>query len=346
MKYSIALLALTTLAVVGKSQVQVDKPIQFNGPDGQRRIENLETPVAGTDAANKDYVDQQTASSGGPQSTMQYALSVQPATLSVPLFGNNESAPVTIRATYSEGSVDNISYLMTGTPPGVYASLNPGTTTPNSQSKLVFYVEGTATPGSYPITITALGGIANQSIEFTLIVQIPKRVFVSGFGISGNMGGIAGANAHCQSAATAAGLTGTFRAWISTASQSPSTTFTQSSSPYVLVNNALVATSWADLIDGELANPINLNEYGNNVGNVKVWTQTFPNGTYDNGNCTAQCANWTSNSTSSYARWGNSGASNGAWSSTGDGSGNGACGSGTWECNQCNCSNRLYCFEQ
>lgn len=334
------------LPAMFQGQVQIDHPIQLTGAPGNRKVENLELPVAGSDAANKEYVDQQVSLIGGAASDMQYALSTSTSAIAVPLFGSSENNPIFIRSTFASGTPNVISYLVNGAPSGVYVQLSPGTVTPNSQSRLVFYVDGSALPGVYPITITGQGGASTEVVVINLTVQIPKRVFVSSSGINGNMGGVAGANAHCQNAASAANLSGTFKAWISTGSQSPSTTFTQSSSPYVLVNNTIVAFNWADLIDGELANPINLNEYGNNVGSVKVWTQAYANGTYDTGNCTAQCANWTSSSASSYGRWGVSSSTTSTWSSAGDGSGNGACGTGPWECNQCSCSNRLYCFEQ
>jgi hypothetical protein len=56
----------------------------------------------------------------------------------------------------------------------------------------------------------------------------PKRVFVSGSKWNGNLGGLAGADAKCQQAADAAGLGGTFRAWISDDATSASSRLTHS----------------------------------------------------------------------------------------------------------------------
>src|SRR5687768_1959610 len=47
------------------SQVQIDKPIDLTGGTNERSITNLEAPVNGTDAVNKDYVDSAVAASGG-----------------------------------------------------------------------------------------------------------------------------------------------------------------------------------------------------------------------------------------------------------------------------------------
>jgi hypothetical protein len=47
------------------AQIQVDRPIELQGTSGNRKVSNLELPVAGTDAANKDYVDAAVAATGG-----------------------------------------------------------------------------------------------------------------------------------------------------------------------------------------------------------------------------------------------------------------------------------------
>jgi len=47
------------------AQLEVDQPIQLTGVDGNRSVQNLEAPVSGTDAVNKDYVDAAVSGSGG-----------------------------------------------------------------------------------------------------------------------------------------------------------------------------------------------------------------------------------------------------------------------------------------
>jgi cysteine-rich repeat protein len=68
-----------------------------------------------------------------------------------------------------------------------------------------------------------------------------RIVFVTSEIYTGNLGGLAGADAKCQSLADAAGLPGNYMAWLSTGASSPSTRFTQSPNPYVLVNGTKVA---------------------------------------------------------------------------------------------------------
>lgn len=59
------------LSVLGLSaQMQVDRPIQMSGGNGQRAITNLEAPVNATDAVNKAYVDNAVSASGSSMPTM------------------------------------------------------------------------------------------------------------------------------------------------------------------------------------------------------------------------------------------------------------------------------------
>lgn len=121
-----------------------------------------------------------------------------------------------------------------------------------------------------------------------------KRVFVTSTVYTGALGGLAGANAKCAERASAAGLNGVFKAWISDSTSSPATSFTQSATPYVLVDGTEIATDWADLTDGTSLNAaINIDEYGDpGSGSNLVWTNTTPNGTPVQSEGQS-CENWT-----------------------------------------------------
>ena len=130
-----------------------------------------------------------------------------------------------------------------------------------------------------------------------------KIVFVSSQLFDGNFGGgqkVLGhlqADQRCQDAASAAGLSGSFKAWISGRVDTGAgplphgvvDRFTQSTVPYKLVNGVKVADDWADLTDGSLDHAIDVDEHGNPVGGeTRVWTNTRTNATaWDNG---TQCA--------------------------------------------------------
>jgi len=70
------------------SQVEVDQAIDLTGADGTRAVRNLEAPVNGTDAANKDYVDNAASASGGGGGRPQALSAISPTTLSIGEAGN------------------------------------------------------------------------------------------------------------------------------------------------------------------------------------------------------------------------------------------------------------------
>ncbi len=116
----------------------------------------------------------------------------------------------------------------------------------------------------------------------------PCTAFVSSSTHRGDsIGGLNGADTICQGLASAAGLSGTFKAWLSDSTGSPSTRFTQASTPYVRIDGAQIADSWADLTDGTLDNPLNLDENGVGV-RTQTWTGTETDGTA----LTNHCNNW------------------------------------------------------
>ncbi|HLT35307.1 MAG TPA: hypothetical protein VK034_03455 [Enhygromyxa sp.] len=163
-----------------------------------------------------------------------------------------------------------------------------------------------------------------------------RLVFVTSQLYNGNFGGLAGADAKCQERADAAGLPGTYLAWLSTLAESPSSRFSHSTLPYVTVTGTVIADDWADLIDGTLHEPISITELGTtfdtqtNCGTGYAWSVTTTAGLLaGNGNHT--CSDWTSwEGTSIY---GNTTATSSAW---------------TWGCTGGSCANgaALYCFMQ
>jgi len=68
----------------------------------------------------------------------------------------------------------------------------------------------------YAIAAANASGEGALSAEVSSMPSAVRKIFVSSASYSGNLGGIAGANTNCQNLATAAGLTGRFKAYIST----------------------------------------------------------------------------------------------------------------------------------
>ena len=139
------------------------------------------------------------------------------------------------------------------------------------------------------------------NIEQPVLTITHKNIFVSSQRHDGNFGGVTGADTFCQGLATSAGLSGTYLAWLSDTTTSPSVRFAQASVPYRLVDGTTIANDWADLVDGSIQNPINLDEYGNAAPSSMVFTFTMTDGTAGvfqsaTSNCygdDCHCNNWT-----------------------------------------------------
>jgi hypothetical protein len=161
-----------------------------------------------------------------------------------------------------------------------------------------------------------------------------RTVFATSTTHAGDFGGLAVADGICQARAAAAALPGSYKAWLSTSTESPSTRFTKLAGPYRLVTGTQIADNWADLTDGSLDAPINRDESGAAVAGL-AWTGTMPNGTSSPGPADfVNCDGWTSTGVGlgNFGQTGNTTASNTFWTATGG-----------WSCFD---SLRLYCFQQ
>jgi cysteine-rich repeat protein len=87
---------------------------------------------------------------------------------------------------------------------------------------------------------------------------------------TGDLGGLAGADAICNMLAQSAMLPGTYMAWLSTGVESPSTRFVQSAVPYRVPTGDQVADDWADLTDGSLDFAVARTETGANSVNTAL----------------------------------------------------------------------------
>lgn len=167
-----------------------------------------------------------------------------------------------------------------------------------------------------------------------------RLVFLSSELFDGDFGGALGADLECQRLADAAGLGGTYMAWLGDSTTSPNLRFSRDGGPFVLLDGTEIATDWADLTDGTLASPITLTELGGAMPasypgicgfDDAVWSGADAYGdAYDN-----NCGNWTGSGSGSwgkavfydFAAW--------SWANTCTG---GACDA-LWQAG-------LYCFEQ
>ena len=130
------------------------------------------------------------------------------------------------------------------------------------------------------------------------LIACRRVMFITSRLFSGDLGGVAGADATCREQATGAGLPGkAYLAWVSSSeADEPAVRFVQSLIPYVNTNGDIVADDWNDLIDGD-----NLGaSYGYDASGVQaelkgdedmIWTATDYDGTYQATH--GDCDDWT-----------------------------------------------------
>ena len=165
--------------------------------------------------------------------------------------------------------------------------------------------------------------------------KAPRKVFITSTTTNAAFGGVQGANNICQARADAAGLAGSYRAWVATsAADQPSATFTQSATGYVRVDGTKVADTWADLTDGSLDAAIDIDETGTARSTTNnVWTNVATSGAVTGTTAaTDSCTNWTIGTNTPSGRRANSSATNGNWTASGVAN--------------CNALKRFYWFQQ
>lgn len=196
-------------------------------------------------------------------------------------------------------------------------------------------VDGSEPPGFVSVTVTLPNGEqTTDDTGFEVSVGSPRVVFVTSTDHTGDLGGLAGADAICQGLADAAGLAGSFQAWLADSSDSPSTRASQAGAPYVRTDGTVVADDWTDLTDGDLDAPISLDEDGIGPGDPVlahfVWSNVTALGAGIES--TSHCSDWTSGASGGGRR--------GVWDATDP----------TWTelttGSLCSSQERFYCVEQ
>ena len=163
-------------------------------------------------------------------------------------------------------------------------------------------------------------------------VDCTRVVFVSSQSYTGNLGGIAGADAKCQALAdvspNARIKNHTFQAWVSTLASSAAMRFVHGSQPYVLSDATVIAADWNDLTKGTLSAGISIDELNQPQDGRGAWTATDSSGAAYAG---LGCESFT-NGNAGGGVYGNVAGSGGGWSST--------------SADPCTKQNALYCFEK
>ena len=162
-----------------------------------------------------------------------------------------------------------------------------------------------------------------------------RHVFITSTTFTGKLGGLAGADALCYTAAQSSpALKGrVFRAWLSDATANAATRIPMGTRAFLRNDGSTFATSYQQLISGTISNTLNIDEQGNVLsGNVTVWTATDESGIYNG----SSCNNWTSEAVTDSGAFGDSQATDGDWTQeVGEPIATGSC----------NSLKRLYCIE-
>ncbi len=196
-------------------------------------------------------------------------------------------------------------------------------------------------------------GGSNFDTGGPIIVPNTKMVFVTADVFLGNAGadagGLAAADQACMAAAAAAGISGTFMAWLSDGATNAADRLAHATEPYVMANGMQIAANWTDLVTNGPSMPITITEYGegqppqvqDDAGNflddagdgglgpcaAPVWTATDGTGQKVP---TANCASWTDPTSASM----------------GSGGGQTKAGWATGCTQTCDLGAALYCFQQ
>ena len=116
-----------------------------------------------------------------------------------------------------------------------------------------------------------------------------KYVFGTSLGRTGNLGGLAGADTICATHASAAGLPGTWKAWLSDETTNAIDRIAEVGPWYLIGTTIVAATTKASFALSPSA-AININENGLNMGSVDYWTGTASGGAKIAG---STCTSWT-----------------------------------------------------
>lgn len=165
------------------------------------------------------------------------------------------------------------------------------------------------------------------------------RVFVTSTTYNGNLGGLSGADAKCQTAASNANLGGTWKAWLSDNTASANSRLNHPTLPYKLLNGTVIANNWTGLTGSALVHGIDIDESSRAVSSDSgVWTNTGSDGNlapWPYMSTPTYCRNWTSsaNASSDQSGIGLTGRANYNWTNINIPQ-------------TCDKTYRLYCFEQ
>jgi cysteine-rich repeat protein len=216
-------------------------------------------------------------------STGEPASSTGAATTSTGSTGSTTDAPTTSGSTSTDTSTTDQPSTSTDTSTGSTSSSTGGSTEPGP-----ICGDGQLDPGE---DCDDANDVADDGCN--LKCGRDRIIFVTSTKYSGDqVKGVKGGDDICRAAAQKAGLANalTFKAWLSDSVTDAIDRIEPRNGRYLRVDGLLVADGFADLLDGELENPIEITEL-DGVYEAGVWTGTRPDGTRGKG--INHCEDWT-----------------------------------------------------
>jgi hypothetical protein len=152
----------------------------------------------------------------------------------------------------------------------------------------------------------AVAGTYSTGVTVTQATQIPHNIFATSGTYNGNQGGLYFADYVCQTEATNAGLTGTWKAVLSDGSTNANARISLTKSVYntrsIASGGAQIVATSAAFWSGTLSNPISYTASGGTPGTTLTWTGSTSAGVAV---AAKVCSNWGSSSSGASGNYGN-----------------------------------------
>jgi hypothetical protein len=174
---------------------------------------------------------------------------------------------------------------------------------------------GSSEAGDSAASTTAAGASSDggSTTDDTAPTAQPNVAFVTSTAFTaGALGGLAGADAICQDHADAAGLAGTYRAWLSLPGDDARDRIGDALG-WIRPDGAPLAIDLPQIIEGRFFHPPVLDENGTFAAPNPIWTGTVGDGTANSLDAFGVCGGWTTDEPTGFAWIGDLGAGPGWW---------------------------------
>lgn len=239
--------------------------------------------------------------------------------------GVSESDTVLSDSTLPTSSLSNTDPFVTGQFGSTFnTSLLDGSDSNQLETAGTNSSSGNLTSGS--TSSETINSESSSEVSSTTESPQPSTVFVSSSVFDGNFFTIT-ADDQCQSLAEIALLDGNYRSWMSFIGETAIDRVSSITGELIRVDGLPFSLSLQDLIDGNIINPLKIDEFGNEIIG-EVWTSTTDKGILSGDNC----INWTNSNPVAMGYYGFSDSVTSSWTNV-------------QRAGTCNMLRHIYCFQ-